>query len=130
VVIHVEPHKFFERDEYDVFCRIPISYPQAALGAEIEVPTLDGSHKITVPAGTQPGELFRIPKAGIPHLRGSGRGDQIVQVILKVPTELTPRQRELLNEYEKTGAKESGDADSATYKEEKEKDKKRKKWRR
>lgn len=135
VVLHVQPHNLFQRDEYNVLCQIPISFSQAALGAEIEVPTLDGTHRLVIPAGTQPGGLFRIPKAGIPHLRGSGRGDQIVQVILKVPTDLTERQREILAEFEKSAGEadksESGAEDSATYnRKEDRKDKKKKKERR
>jgi len=104
VVIHVEPHALFERDGFNVYCRIPISFTQAALGAEIEIPTLNGTHNLTIPPGTQPGEFFQIQSAGIPYLRGAGRGDQVVQVILKVPTELAPRQRELLREFEKEGS--------------------------
>jgi len=130
IVIHVEPHESFERDGDNLYCRIPISFTQAALGAEIEVPTLDGEHKLTIPPGTQPGEIFRIKKAGVPHLRGYGRGEQIVMVVVKVPTELTERQRELLKEFEKVGItgdqSESVDAENATYnKEEKKQRKKR-----
>lgn len=104
VVLHVKQHSFFERHGDDIFCRIPISFPQATLGADIEVPTLDGAHKLAVPAGTQPGELFRIKNKGIHHLNGFGRGEEIVQVNVVVPTQLTDRQRELLEEFAKTGA--------------------------
>ena len=105
VVMHVKPHHFFERHGDDVVCQIPISYPQAALGAEIEVPTLEDNHLLNIPPGTQPLEIFRIKNKGIHRLHGFGRGDQIVQVVVKVPTELTDRQRELLEEFQKSDIK-------------------------
>lgn len=99
VVIHVEPHPFFERQGDDIFCRIPISFTQAALGAEIEVPSLNGSKKLTIPPGTQSGQIFILRGQGIPHWNGFGRGDQHVQVVVKVPTKLSKRQKELLKEF-------------------------------
>ena len=91
----------------------PISFAQAALGAEIEVPTLDGNVKMTVPEGTQPGATFRLRGKGIPYLRGSGRGDQFVTVDVVVPKNLTGSQKELLRQYaastgELDGVKTSG----------------------
>ncbi len=98
VVLHVKEHEFFKRDEYNVICEIPISFSQAALGAEIDVPTLDGMEKLTIPRGTQTGKSFNLEGAGIPHIRGHGRGDQIVHVIVKTPVKLTKKQEELLRE--------------------------------
>lgn len=99
VVIHVESHEFFGRDGDDITCQIPISFPQGALGGEVEVPTLNGTRKLTIPKGTQSGQILRLRGEGIPHMRGHGRGDMIVQVIIKTPTKLTKRQEELLKEF-------------------------------
>ena len=99
VVLHVEPHPFFERHEDDIVCQIPISFTQAALGGEMEVPTLNGSKKITVPPGTQTGEIFTLRGQGIPHVDRHGKGDQHIQVTVKVPTNLNKRQKELLKEF-------------------------------
>ncbi|MGQ9857704.1 MAG: molecular chaperone DnaJ [Thermodesulfobacteriota bacterium] len=98
VVIHVEPHPFFERQGEDIFCQAPISFTQAALGARIEVPTLDGPEILNIPRGTQSGTLFRLRGKGMPRLKGHGRGDQVIQVVVKTPTNLTRRQEELLME--------------------------------
>ncbi len=99
VIIHVEPHEFFGRDGDDITCQIPISFSQATLGEEIEVPTLNGTRKLAVPKGTQSGQLFRLKGEGFYHMRGYGMGDEIVQVIVKTPTKLTKRQEELLGEF-------------------------------
>jgi len=101
VVMNVKPHKFFERHEDDLACQIPITFPQAALGAEIRIPTLVNDIKLTIPKGTQTGSVFRIPDAGIKHLRGPGKGDQIVLVVVETPTNLTKREEELLREMAK-----------------------------
>jgi molecular chaperone DnaJ len=101
VVIQVEPHEFFERQGDDIFCQVPISFPQAALGDRIQVPTLEGEETLEIPRGTQSGTLFRIRGAGMPRLRGYGRGDLVIQVIVKTPTKLTKRQEELLREFAK-----------------------------
>ena len=85
-------------------CQIPISFPQAALGAEIEIPTLNGKKKISIPKGTETGEIFRIKGEGFPRLKGYGRGDQLVQVIVKTPKNLTKRQEEILREFEEVSA--------------------------
>jgi molecular chaperone DnaJ len=105
ITIHVRPHPFFRRVNDDVTCHVPISFVQAALGAEVDVPTLDGKGKLRVPAGTQPGSVLRLRGQGVPHRGGVGRGDQRVEVALEVPTSLSPRQRELLEAY----AKETGE---------------------
>ena len=99
--IKVAPHPFFRRAGDDVICQVPLTFTQAALGAEVEVPTLDGKGKLRVPAGTQPGTTLRIKSKGMPKRAGIGRGDQRVEVTIEVPTELTPRQKELLEELAK-----------------------------
>jgi molecular chaperone DnaJ len=100
VFIYVEPHDFFAREGDDVICQIPISFPQAALGAELEVPTLNGKKNITIPKGTDHGEILKIKGEGFPKIRGYGRGDQIIQVIVKTPKNLTNKQEEILREFE------------------------------
>jgi len=99
VVISVKPHKFFQREGNEVFCEVPVSFVTAALGGEIEVPTLDGTVTMKVPEGTQTGTLFRLRGNGIPYRRGNGRGDQHVRVTVVTPTKLTERQKELLQEF-------------------------------
>ncbi len=122
VFIYVEPDDFFSREGDDVVCQIPISFPQAALGAEIEVPTLDGKKKITIPRGIDSGEVLRIKGEGFPKSRGSGRGDQIVQVIVKTPKNLTKRQEEILREFEETmGRKEKEEGWRRFFKQDKHK---------
>jgi molecular chaperone DnaJ len=99
--IKVAPHPFFRRAGDDVLCQVPLTFTQAELGAEVEVPTLDGKGKLRVPAGTQPGTTLRIKSKGMPKRAGIGRGDQRVEVTIEVPTELTARQKELLEELAK-----------------------------
>jgi len=101
IFIRVKPHPFFTRKGDDIFCEIPISFVQSALGDEIEVPTLKGPQKLKIPPGTQPGHTFRLKHLGAPRLERGGRGDQIVKIIVKVPTDLTPQQRMLLEEFER-----------------------------
>jgi molecular chaperone DnaJ len=103
--IVVGPHPFFRRVGDDVTCSVPVSFAQAALGGELEVPTLEGRGKLKVPAGTQPGTVLRIRGKGIPHRTRGGRGDQLVEVKVEVPVASTPRQQQLLEEL----AKELGD---------------------
>jgi molecular chaperone DnaJ len=105
VFIHVQPHEFFERRGNDIYCRVPISFVQAALGATLEVPTLNGTESLKIPKGTQHGKSFRLKGKGIAHLRGFGRGDQFVEAQVVVPTNLTRKQEELLREFEKSGQK-------------------------
>lgn len=104
VFIHVEPHSFFQRNNVDIICSVPISFIQAALGDEITVPTLKGEKKLTIPKGTQPGELFRFHGEGIPSLRNGRRGDQIIQVDIRTPTGLSKKQEDLLREFKKLEA--------------------------
>jgi len=99
VVITVKPHPFFKRKGNDLHCEVPISFVQAALGAEIEVPTIDGKARITIPAGTPSGRVFHLKGRGVPRLGSYGKGDQYVTVYIDVPKKLTQRQRELLKEF-------------------------------
>lgn len=101
IIFRVKPHQFFERHGNDIYCEMPLNFSQAALGDEIEVPTLDGKVKLKIPAGTQSGTSFRIKGKGVPHLRGYGRGDQHVVVKVVTPTKLTERQKDLLQELAK-----------------------------
>jgi molecular chaperone DnaJ len=106
VIISVRDHPLFIRDGNDIVCDIPITFPEAALGTEIEVPTLEGKVKMKVPAGTQSGNIFRLRGKGSPDLRGYRRGDQLVRIIVEVPSKLTARQRELLEEFARDTRKE------------------------
>ena len=99
VGVIVRPHPIFEREGTSIYMEQEISYAQAALGAEVEVPTLDGKVKLTIPEGTQPGTVFRMRGRGVPSLRGGGRGDQFVSVKMSVPRNLTASQKELLRQY-------------------------------
>ena len=100
VFVYVEAHNFFSREGDDIVCQIPISFPQAALGTEIEVPTLNGKKNLIIPRGTESGEILRIKGEGFTKTRGYGRGDQIIQIIVKTPKNLTKRQEEILWEFE------------------------------
>jgi len=104
VVLHVKAHPFFEREGKDLFCSVPVSFAQAALGAEITIPTLDGEYKLKVPEGTQSGTVLRVRGKGVPSIRGGGKGDLHVQVRVQTPGKLTKRQRELLAELGGTSA--------------------------
>jgi len=99
ITINVRPHPIFKRQGNDVVCEMPITFVQAALGAELEVPTLDGKVKYSIQEGTQTGTIFRLRGKGIPYLRGSGRGDQYVKVEIDVPKKLNEKQKELLREF-------------------------------
>ncbi|HEX2924989.1 MAG TPA: molecular chaperone DnaJ [Ruminiclostridium sp.] len=107
VSIRVKPHPLFSRQGNNVMCDVPITFTQAALGAEIEVPTLDGKVKYTVPEGTQTGAVFRLRGKGIPFLRGNGRGDQFVKVNIDVPKKLNEKQKALLREFAEISGDES-----------------------
>ncbi len=98
VVLHVKEHPFFEREGNDIYCVVPISVPQAAMGVEIMVPTLEGEHKLKIPEGTQSGTSFRIKGKGVPVLNSHGKGDLFVEVRVQTPAKLNKRQRELLAE--------------------------------
>src|SRR5262245_44663598 len=106
VVVHVAEHPIFLREGSDVVCEMPISFAQATLGAEVSVPTLDGSAALKIPAGTQSGQVMRLKGRGIPELNGYGRGDQVVRIHVETPRQLTPRQRELLEEFARLSGEE------------------------
>ncbi|MDR1117071.1 MAG: molecular chaperone DnaJ [Oscillospiraceae bacterium] len=99
VTVQVRPHPLFVRDGTSVHCEMPITFVQAALGAEIEVPTLDGKVKYNMPEGTQTGTTFRLKSMGIPKINGSGRGDQYVKVVVEVPKNLNSKQKDILREF-------------------------------
>ncbi len=100
VMVRVTDHPLFRREGHDVLCDVPLTVPQAALGAVLEVPTIDGPVKMRIPEGSQTGRVFRIRGRGVPRSAGKNapRGDQLVKVVVRTPTDLTPRQRELLEE--------------------------------
>lgn len=99
VNINVRPHPFFERDGFDVWCEFPVTFAQAALGDTLYIPTLDGKVKYELPAGTQPGEVFRFRGRGIQQLSSSRKGDQYVKIIVEVPKNLNQRQKDMLKEF-------------------------------
>lgn len=98
VGVNVRPHPMFVRDGYNVWCDVTITFAQAALGDELLIPTLDGKVKYTIPAGTQPGSVFKIKDRGIPNVNGRGKGDQLLRIFVEVPKKLTQRQKELIKE--------------------------------
>jgi molecular chaperone DnaJ len=100
VYISVKPHKIFKRNGYDLHCEMPITFGQATLGAELEIPSLNGRVKYTIPEGTQTGTVFRLRNQGISHLRGSGKGDLYVRVNVDVPKRLSEDQKAVLRQFE------------------------------
>lgn len=102
VALSVKAHKFFERDGDDLHCAVPISFPQAALGDELEIETLEGVAVVKVPEGTQSGKSFRVKGKGVPHLNSHGKGDLIVEVRVETPAKLTREQRDLLKQLSAT----------------------------
>jgi molecular chaperone DnaJ len=102
VVLNVKAHKFFERDGDDLHCVMPISFPQAALGTELEIQTLEGPATIKVPEGTQSGREFKLRGKGVPHLNSSGKGDLIVEIRVHTPSKLNKQQKELLRQLSET----------------------------
>lgn len=107
IVVNVKPHDFFEREGDDIYCEVPITFAQAALGDEIEVPTLSGKVKLKIPAGTQTNTYFRLKGHGVPRLRGIGQGDQHVKVVVVTPTKLSEKQKELLREFAKLSGEDT-----------------------
>ncbi len=105
IIVEVQPDSRFKREGYDLISDIEISFSQAALGAVVSVPTIDGPVNIKIQPGTQPGVLIRLRGKGVPHVRGGGRGDQYIRVNVVVPTKLTGRQKQLLEEFEEEGKK-------------------------
>lgn len=102
VVISVEPHPFFEREGNDLHYALPVSFPQATLGTELMIPTLEGETKLKIPEGTQSGTEFRLRNKGVPYLNDHGRGDLIVQIVAQVPKKLTKTQKELMRQLAET----------------------------
>ena len=102
MVLDVQPHQFFKRRENDILLNLDVNVAQATLGAEVDVPTLDGDEKLKIPAGTQPGKVFHMKGKGVPHLRSKNhRGDELVIIDVEIPSKLTKEQREL---FEKLAA--------------------------
>jgi len=108
VVLHVRPHEIFVRQGAHLLCELPLTFPQAALGDEVDVPVLKGKARLTVPPGTQPGQRLVLRGKGMPQLRGRGRGDAVYEVVVEVPTRLTARQRELLEELQRASQDQTG----------------------
>lgn len=106
VVLRVMPHKIFERDGYDILCEIPITFVQAVLGEELEVPTLEGKVKYKITEGTQSGTIFRLKNRGIQNPKGYGKGDQYVKVVVEIPKNLTDKQKEILKQFAAEGGEE------------------------
>ncbi|KUK84095.1 MAG: Chaperone protein DnaJ, partial [Pelotomaculum thermopropionicum] len=102
VFIHVKPHRVFSREGDDLMCEVKVSFVQAALGDELEVPTLEGGARLKIPEGTQSGTVFRMKGKGVPHVDGYGRGDQHVRIQVVTPTKLTEKQKELLRDFGRT----------------------------
>ena len=102
LAVEVRPHEYFKRREDDILLDLDINVAQAVLGAEIEVPTMDGPEKLDIPAGTQPGKMFKLRGKGVPHVRSGGRGDQRVIINIAIPTKLNTEQRELFEKLAST----------------------------
>ena len=107
VTLHVKEHPIFSREDQDVWCEIPIAFTQAALGANLEVPTLEGKVKMKIPPGTQSGTVMRLKAKGIPSLQGYGRGDQHVRVMVETPAQLSREQRDLLERFAQISGEET-----------------------
>ena len=108
VQIHLKAHAVFQREQNDLHCEMPISFTTAALGGEIEIPTLDGAAKLRIPEETQSGKIFRLRGKGIKGVRSHAHGDLLCHVVVETPVNLTERQKELLRELEESS---SGDAE-------------------
>lgn len=108
IVIYVKKHEIFERHDADVYCEVPVNFALAALGGEVEVPTIEGKIMMKVPAGTQSGKTFRLRGKGIARLHEYGRGDQLVKIQVEVPTDLTQDQKRLLKEFAKASGNDGG----------------------
>jgi molecular chaperone DnaJ len=113
IFIEVKEHAIFQREGVHLFCRVPISMPAAALGGEVEVPTIDGGKaRVKVPAGAQSGKQMRLRGKGMPALRGAGSGDMVIELAVETPVNLTARQRELLTEFEKLSEENNPEGNS------------------
>lgn len=108
IFFSIKPHRIFRRDGANIFCKVPLKFTTAALGGAIEVPTIEGSRvKVNIPAGTQSGHQFRLRGKGMPVLRSSARGDMYIEVAVETPVKLTKKQKELLQEFDRTAGKDS-----------------------
>ncbi len=116
IVMHIGEHPIFKRQGNDVICEVPISFTEAALGAEIEVPALEGSVKVRIPQGTPSGKIFRFRNKGVQDVRRRERGDQLVQVIIEVPASLNSKQKELLMEFARSSGEETHPAREGFFK--------------
>jgi molecular chaperone DnaJ len=116
VIIHVEAHEFFQRQGDLIYCQYPLDFDQAALGCNLEVPTIHGTKKLKIPKATQSGQRFTLEHEGVPHLRGNGRGDMIVEVKVATPKKLTKRQKELLQEFGELERKKQKDNEEGLLK--------------
>ncbi|HLS35460.1 MAG TPA: molecular chaperone DnaJ [Bacillota bacterium] len=109
VIVNIKPHDYFERDGDTIYSELPLTFAQAALGDEVEVPTVHGNVKLRIPAGTQSGKVFRLRNKGVPNVRGYGHGDQHVQVKVVTPTNLTKEQKDLLRKFNEIGGHDAID---------------------
>lgn len=107
VVIQVRPHELFRRDGSDIHCDIPIPFTKAALGGTVQVPTLTGTAEIKVPPGTQHGTVFRLRGKGVPSIRGSGRGNQQVHILVEIPKKLSADQKRKLEEFDDVSSEDT-----------------------
>jgi molecular chaperone DnaJ len=98
IIINVKSHRYFRRRERDIMLDLEVNVAQATLGADVPVPTIDGDATLKIPSGTQPGKVLRMRGKGVPHLRGNGRGDQLVMVNVNVPKTLTTEQRQIFED--------------------------------
>jgi molecular chaperone DnaJ len=112
IFLSVRPHEFFQRDGADLFCKVPVSMTTAALGGDIEVPTIDGKKgRVSIPEGAQAGKQFRLKGKGMPILRTNQLGDMYIQVTVETPVNLSRRQRELLKEFDKEARNNSPESE-------------------
>jgi molecular chaperone DnaJ len=108
IFLSIKPHEFFQRDGADLFCRVPVSMTTAALGGDVQVPTIDGGMtRVKIPDGTQTGKQFRLKNKGMPVLRSTKVGDMHIQVVVETPRNLSRRQREILQEFEQAATAEN-----------------------
>jgi molecular chaperone DnaJ len=114
-VIRIKPHEFFERYNDDVVCEVPVLVSEAVLGDRVDVPTLRGTAKVTVPPGTQSGEILRLKGQGFPNLDGYGTGDQLIKVVVEIPRKLNPRMREIFEELRNLEGEDSSQSRSKFF---------------
>ena len=108
VLVRIREHEIFVRDGADLYCDLPVAFPQLALGVEVEIPVLNGTAKLRIPPGSQPNQILRLKGKGMPHLRQRGHGDACYRLILEVPQKLNSKQREALLAFEAASKAERG----------------------